>query len=254
MPYSDYVNGFIKSQTTISSGSEIQKTNAIGFITTVEQFTATLLLNSALVILSDPEMGTIGPITFPTKENITIALSANNYNLTNGIIIDIVLVNVTNHNITLNNIDLDDPTASLFPATLAPNQTNYYKITITIENDIRVFRIYLISNANEIIISNIITAVGIGALTNNTTGSENTALGYSALTNNTTGSVNTAVGYSALNVNTTGSFNTAVGYSALTNNKTGSENTAVGFQALSANTTGSFNTALGTQALTNTTG
>jgi len=74
-----------------------------------------------------------------------------------------------------------------------------------------------------------------------------TALGYGAIRNNTTGSYNTAVGYEALLSNTAGHFNTAVGLQSLFLN-TGSGNTTQGLQSLFSNTTGSYNTALGYQA------
>jgi hypothetical protein len=99
------------------------------------------------------------------------------------------------------------------------------------------------------------TAVGLGALFANTTGSQNTAAGYQALYFNTTGSYNTAAGSWALMSNTTGSYNTAAGYRALYANTTGSSNTAAGFWALHNNTTGTENTAAGRDALSfNSTG
>ncbi len=98
------------------------------------------------------------------------------------------------------------------------------------------------------------TAVGQAALRSNTTGLRNTALGQSALSSNTTGSYNTAVGEGALSFNLVGQRNTALGQAALASN-TGSHNTAVGAAALAANTTGTDNTAVGRQALGyNTTG
>jgi hypothetical protein len=99
------------------------------------------------------------------------------------------------------------------------------------------------------------TAVGYGALENNTTGSQNTASGNNALNANTAGIQNTASGSGALYSNTTGNYNTANGRSALYYNTTGSQNTANGSAALNANTTGSQNTASGRAALNaNTTG
>jgi len=99
------------------------------------------------------------------------------------------------------------------------------------------------------------TALGLGALNANTTGTQNTASGQSALFFNTTGSNNTASGVNALRNNTTGSNNTASGQSALQNNTTGNSNTATGYQALVSNTTGINNTASGYLALaSNTTG
>ena len=116
------------------------------------------------------------------------------------------------------------------------------------------------------------TALGVGALTSNTTASNNTAVGYQAgysnttgyqldaiggkaLYSNTTGNTNSAFGFGSLYTNTTGSNNAGYGNSALYANTTGSNNTAVGQLALQANTTASNNTAVGYQAgYSNTTG
>ena len=100
-----------------------------------------------------------------------------------------------------------------------------------------------------------ITALGMGALVNNTTGFDNTAVGRSALRLNTTGDNNTASGTDALRNNTEGSFNTATGEDALRSNTTGDNNTGTGASALQDNTTGNSNTAIGASALLrNTTG
>ena len=231
MTYSEYVNGLIQSQSTISSGSEIQKTNAIGFITTSTQFNADLLLNSALVILSLPIASTI---TFPTKALLTTALSTNNYTLTNGIIIDIVLVNITNNNITLNFSDLFDPTLAL-PTTMVPNQTNYYKIISNIPS-VNSFIIYLISGGGgggggdipNLTTTDVKTAVGVDALLNRT-GGFNTAVGNMALAaNNNTFTNNTAIGHNALS-SCIGNNNTAVGTG--TNVVSGNNNTLLGYNA-----------------------
>ncbi len=111
------------------------------------------------------------------------------------------------------------------------------------------------------------TASGSGTLTNNTQGNYNTASGAFALWRNTTGDyntasgyqalgdcrgtscrANTATGYGALNSNDQGSANTAVGYGALGKNRSAIRNTAVGALALGKNK-GGGNTAIGTQAL-----
>ena len=68
------------------------------------------------------------------------------------------------------------------------------------------------------------TAVGLQALSNNTTGSSNTAAGLNALISNTTGSQNTALGQQALNANTTGQRNIGLGFQAGLNLSTGSNN------------------------------
>jgi hypothetical protein len=98
------------------------------------------------------------------------------------------------------------------------------------------------------------TALGDGALSNNTTGNLNTATGFFALQNNTTGDRNTATGAVALGNNTTGTANTATGFEALLMNLTGQGNTAAGSAALRNGTSGGENTAMGNAALFNTTG
>lgn len=99
------------------------------------------------------------------------------------------------------------------------------------------------------------TALGIGALVNNTTGQSNTAVGDSALALNTAGLNNTALEDSALRSNTIGTQNTATGDNALVNNTAGINNTASGFNVMFFNTTGQSNTAVGASALAgNTTG
>jgi hypothetical protein len=115
------------------------------------------------------------------------------------------------------------------------------------------------------------TAVGLNALTSDTTGQYNTAVGSRALEMNTTGdfnmaigtealqknnaSFNLAIGFRVLFKNTTGNHLTGVGAAALRNNTTGNFNTAIGADALSANSTGDYNTAVGAGALNiNTTG
>jgi hypothetical protein len=88
------------------------------------------------------------------------------------------------------------------------------------------------------------TAIGGGAMLNNTTGYENTALGHQSLFSNNVGTWNTAVGKGALynntsgnhnfgggNYNTTGSDNVAIGYTAMRYNKIGGGNTILGYEA-----------------------
>ena len=89
------------------------------------------------------------------------------------------------------------------------------------------------------------TALGLGALQSNTTGSYNTAIGEAALRDNTSGSENMASGQGALIENSTGSGNTAIGTQALQHNTTGSQNTAYGLGALTSNATGNNNIAIG---------
>lgn len=116
------------------------------------------------------------------------------------------------------------------------------------------------------------TAVGVSALSANSTGSDVTAVGnrayrYGTANNNTafgsnalgngivTGAENTALGRASLFSNTSGASNIGVGPLALLSNTTGSNNIAIGQEALQANTTASSNTAVGYQAgYTNQTG
>lgn len=91
-------------------------------------------------------------------------------------------------------------------------------------------------------------AVGIEALSNNTTGDNNVAAGYNALQNNTTGYNNVAAGYGALGSNTIGYYNIAIGNS-LQNNGEGYSNVAVGDATLQNNTLGFRNSAVGDSAL-----
>ena len=99
------------------------------------------------------------------------------------------------------------------------------------------------------------TANGSGSLFSNTTGSSNTAIGESALYKNISGNNNIAIGKNALYSNTSGSNNTASGESALFSNTTGYNNTGIGVSALRSNTIGNYNTGIGSSALySNTTG
>ncbi|HEU6449050.1 MAG TPA: hypothetical protein VFV23_11490 [Verrucomicrobiae bacterium] len=92
-------------------------------------------------------------------------------------------------------------------------------------------------------------AVGLHALSSDTTGFWNTAIGVATLQNNTTAYENTAIGGAALATITTGIENTAVGTGTLGHEIVGGANTASGFLALSSNTNGSFNVANGALAL-----
>jgi len=92
------------------------------------------------------------------------------------------------------------------------------------------------------------TALGVSALTSNTSGTGNTAVGSTALSSNGVGSNNTAVGENALNSLISGGENTAVGGAALSATGIKSGNTAVGNLSLSSNQTGNYNTAIGESA------
>jgi hypothetical protein len=99
------------------------------------------------------------------------------------------------------------------------------------------------------------TAVGLGALNANSTGSGNTTTGYRSLYFNASGKYNTGNGYQALYANVSGDGNTGTGLQALRSNTSGSNNVATGYQALYYNTTGNYNAATGYRAsYLNTTG
>ena len=79
------------------------------------------------------------------------------------------------------------------------------------------------------------------------------AIGSNIMTNTNhnsapSGHHNIALGLDALSANTTGHWSEAIGRSALASNTTGAENIAVGIYSLSSNTTGSRNTVLGSKA------
>ncbi len=108
------------------------------------------------------------------------------------------------------------------------------------------------NNAKAGIIGYSNTALGTGALEDNTTlGTGNTALGQFAMQNNTAGLSNVGLGRSALRGNTIGNGNTAIGEAASYSNA-GFYNTAVGTNSLYY-TKGDQNTALGWRALENLT-
>lgn len=97
-------------------------------------------------------------------------------------------------------------------------------------------------------ISNIV--FGSGALSVNSTGTNNTALGRNSLYFNT-GSNNTAIGAAALFRNSSASGNLAIGTSAMNATTTGSNNIGIGSYSLYLNQTGYDNVAIGATALRN---
>lgn len=101
------------------------------------------------------------------------------------------------------------------------------------------------------------TALGVNALSSNTTGFSNTAVGNGALVSNTTSNSSTAIGNDAMYY-MRGDSNTAIGRQAMLGsltaaNNTGAGNVAVGFFAARTITSGNQNTALGTNSLRNVT-
>ena len=121
-----------------------------------------------------------------------------------------------------------------------PSATNYLVDNTAIGNDaLRLTRYY-----GQ-------TAIGAGALRNDTAGIYNTAVGYLAMYENKTGTVNTAIGTSALRLDTSGSGNVAVGVNALYSHRTGNNNVAMGYNALFNSRDGFNNTAIGNYAMLN---
>ncbi|MDB9899847.1 hypothetical protein OAC85_02850 [Flavobacteriaceae bacterium] len=100
-----------------------------------------------------------------------------------------------------------------------------------------------LNNTTAVAINN--TGTGYLALSENTTGNDNSAFGANALAENLTGSRNVALGSFALEKNTTGFENVALGESTLPNNRTGSQNIAIGPDALANNVAGSGGIAIG---------
>jgi hypothetical protein len=95
-----------------------------------------------------------------------------------------------------------------------------------------------------------VTAIGQGALRNNTTGGGNLAIGTGGiLGNNAIGAENTAVGHITMRQNISGNRNSAFGAGAMDFYFNGDENTALGQRALENGNDGDFNTAVGGRAL-----
>jgi len=95
------------------------------------------------------------------------------------------------------------------------------------------------------------TALGAGALRNDTGSKWNTALGYLSMYNHLNGNANTAVGTSALRFDITGVQNTALGTNGLFNHKRGDNNLAAGMNALFNDTASYQNTAVGAGTMFN---
>ena len=87
-------------------------------------------------------------------------------------------------------------------------------------------------------------ALGVGALRNNISGTNNLAVGYNAMNNNSA-SNNTALGYRALYTNSTGTYNTAAGFQSLYYNSYGRYNTGLGYASLYRNVGGYYNVGIG---------
>ncbi|MFN9595464.1 MAG: tail fiber domain-containing protein [Bacteroidota bacterium] len=146
-----------------------------------------------------------------------------------------------------NRIQLGDATAKVGIGTVAPANTLQVVGDASFSQDINVNGISIGKGAGSFLTN---TTSGLQALSNNTTGENNSAFGWKALVFNTTGSNNTANGSGALFANTAGFNNSAFGQYALGANTNGYANTALGAQSLYANTTGYANTGIGQATLT----
>jgi len=118
--------------------------------------------------------------------------------------------------------------------------------TVTMANDASIHGLTVGQGAGSVSTN---TAVGVNALSTNTTGATVTAIGYQAAKNSSTGGDITAIGNNALATYTGGGDVTAVGSQSLVNTTSGVELAALGYSSLRLNTTGSYNTAVGSQAL-----
>ena len=158
-------------------------------------------------------------------------------------------LNTLNQNLTFNgNLTLNG-TASI--STLVVNQTQYSSGSNQLgdaSNDTQTLY------GSVIIPTGSLTVTGSAIINTLTVGlgggqqTTNTAIGVNALSQNTTGTANTAVGYLALaSNNTTGTSNSAFGYLALRFSAGGS-NSAFGTTALYGITAGSSNSAFGRDA------
>jgi len=98
------------------------------------------------------------------------------------------------------------------------------------------------------VVSNL--AIGVSALTTNTTGANNIAIGVSTLSNNSgDANNNIAIGTSALNGNIGGDNNIAIGLNTLLLNTAGSNNIAIGTSALDSVSISTNNIGIGLNAL-----
>ena len=98
------------------------------------------------------------------------------------------------------------------------------------------------------------TRVGVGALQNNSSGSQNTAFGYQALFTNNSGAGNTAFGFEALRACGVGNTNVAIGPLALRVLTEGDNNIAIGRSTLETASAGNSNVCIGHYARHSATG
>ena len=145
---------------------------------------------------------------------------------------------LTNATLGVNNVAIGN--AAMFQATGGSNLNN----NTAVGNDaLRMTRRYYQ------------TAIGAGALRNDTAGSYNVAVGGFASNQNLIGFYNTAVGSYSQYSDSSGAYNTSLGQQSLFSNKSGGDDIAVGAFSLSNNTIGSGNIAIGDFSMaSNTTG
>jgi len=79
-------------------------------------------------------------------------------------------------------------------------------------------------------------------------GDNNTSYGFNTLSANTSGLQNTAIGSGAMIDNTSGNTNVAVGFSAMKHGVTAFQNVGIGKSALLSNVSGNYNVAVGNDA------
>jgi hypothetical protein len=93
------------------------------------------------------------------------------------------------------------------------------------------------------------TAIGAGALRNNTTGSGNLAIGTNAMYHHKYNYNNTSVGYESMFFDTAGSYNVSVGWRSLRYVQNPLENVALGVGTLEFNDSCNYNVAVGRGAM-----
>ncbi len=167
--------------------------------------------------------------------NTAIGYSSQDSNSTGAANTSLGSYSLVNNTTGYNNTAIGN--AAMFGATNAINPAYMYDNT-AIGND----ALRLIRYSGE-------TAVGAGALRNDTGSSYNTAIGYLSMYYHLRGNSNTALGTSALRFDTTGWQNTSLGVNTMFNHKSGDNNVAVGMAALYNDTSGYGNVAVGAFAL-----
>jgi hypothetical protein len=153
---------------------------------------------------------------------------------------------IRQNNITIGNVPAPAVDASATQIGLVNLQNQ------TLGAGVKTFTSDIIANGVNIgrgsgnIASNII--IGVGLLTNNTTGIQNVVIGVSSMQANTSGTDNFALGSFTLRSNTIGTRNVGIGNSTIRDSIEASRNVAIGNGTLQRNISGSNNTAIGDTA------